>query len=46
MKGFLDKVAKMGKSFSQLKDLPHMLEIQEKHKDKLIPIYELLIDYD
>lgn len=47
MKSFLDKVAKSSDTILQkFEKLNHKQHIQSQHKDKLIPIYELLADYD
>lgn len=47
MKSFLDRVAKSGDNISlKFEKISHKQEIQHAHKDKLIPIYELLADYD
>ena len=47
MKQFLDKVAKTGESIvSKFNTIATKEQIQHSNKDKLIPIYELLADYE
>ena len=48
MKQFLDRVAKTGDmiNLGQWEQLSSRDKIHDKHKEKLIPIYELLSDYD
>ena len=47
MKSFLDKIAKSGDNILlKFEKINHKQHIQNEHKDKLIPIYELLADYD
>jgi leucyl-tRNA synthetase len=47
MKSFLDKVAKSADNIlKKFNKTNHKQQIQNEHKDKLIPIYELLADYD
>lgn len=48
MKAFLDKIAKTGESLSKRPRDGKLLskqELVEKYKDKLIPFFELLVDY-
>ena len=49
MKSFLDKISKTGENISKVgvdRSSLSIKGIQEDFKDKLIPIYELLIDYE
>lgn len=46
MKSFLDKVSKQGEKLATVQISSTVEHINKDHKDKLQPVYELLVDYE
>jgi leucyl-tRNA synthetase len=46
MKQFLDKISKAVERPIKIKQGRKVEQIQQDHRDKLIPVYELLVDYE